>query len=253
LGSSLQRLRYENNMEKIGNKKNYPIPLDSLQDELEHAFVTQRANWYKELKLPERFSHYRFDTFKEELQPLAFRRSKEFCTLSLDVEGRAFVLCSQDYGIGKTHLLIAMVQELVGTKPPAIIKENIYKIPIVVRMPLFAYYITEPDLMSMIRDTFNPNSQERELEAYARLNRYPLLVIDDVGKIRARDGQSAFTQQVYYRLIEYRYSWQKSIALASNLVGADFEEYIGGASYSRLVEMSSAGKYNITIKGRILG
>jgi len=45
LESSLQKLHFGSNMEKIGNKKNYPIPLDSLQDELEHAFVTQRANW----------------------------------------------------------------------------------------------------------------------------------------------------------------------------------------------------------------
>jgi DNA replication protein DnaC len=201
-----------------------------------------RIDWLCEASIPHRNQNDTFDNFQADIQPIAIRRCKEFSELDLGNNAMALVLISKIYGIGKTHLLVSIARKLMdNTKAINEIRYDIY------RRPCPVYYISEPELMATIRNTYQAGQELSEADVFNKLNSYPLLIIDDVGKVQPKD--ISFVQQVYYRLIEYRYSQLKSIALATNLEGEEFDNFIGGAVVSRLVEMTM-GKYFVTMRGQ---
>jgi len=201
-----------------------------------------RMDWLLESHIPHRNQSDSFDNFKTDKQPLAVRRCKEFAALDLDNSAMAMVLASGVYGLGKTHLLVATAKMVMANTQA--VKEQQYDIR---RRPCPVYYISEPELMAMIRNTYQAGQEQSEADVFNKLNSYPLLIVDDVGKVQPKD--ISFVQQVYYRLIEYRYGELKSIALATNLEGEAFDNFIGGAVVSRLTEMTM-GKYFITMRGQ---
>jgi len=99
---------------------------------------------------------------------------------------------------------------------------------------------TEQKLLNRIRQTYNQRDEEGETEedVFSALERFHLLIIDDVGKVRPRDY--SFLQGVYFRIIDDRYTEEDNIILTTNLDLAELETHIGGASSDRLREM--AGK-----------
>jgi DNA replication protein DnaC len=215
--------------------------------------------WRYACNLDPRFSDSTFENYDRKLQPEAYARTLEYCEAfrAKDKSGPlALVLASKQYGLGKTHLLAALVNRVLentdavylGTDYAAQYDDGTKASPIRVikSLPVPVYYVIETELLASIRSTYDAESQDSELQLFARLNRFPLLVIDDIGKTRARD--LSFTQQVYYRLIEYRWSNFLHIALASNLIGDELEQYIGGAVASRLAQMTQ-GRYFLTMKG----
>ena len=237
---------------------------DRAEESLPKAILDQEVIWQQNMNIPIRFKDVTFSGFKKELQPVAYERAMEFANKIESTDLLAIVLCSESYGTGKTHLLVSLMKQISNNIPKAKIsacvfydrvldKEQNKWIDIkrrdyyIVKISPKVKYITEPDLMSGIRATYDRDSQDTELDYFAGLNRYELLVIDDVGKVKPRD--LSFVQQVYYRIVEYRYVNLKHIALASNLTGDNLEQFIGGAAASRLSEMTK-GKYFVTMKGQ---
>ena len=213
----------------------------------------RKAKWLIEVNLDSRFSGATFETFDKKAQPRAAEKSMEFAAACLNTteDSLALVLSSAIYGSGKTHLLAAIAHRIIEQSEAAYLANYsdgsiTYNLQTTKYRPCPVYYVNETDLLSRIRGAYDRDSQDNELDIYTRLNKYPLLLIDDVGKVRARD--SSFTQQVYYRLVEYRWSNYKHIALASNLVDSGLEDYIGGAVSSRLAQMTQ-GKYYLTLTG----
>lgn len=203
--------------------------------ELPRLQVQGRIGWRQQCNLPILFLKKTFENFDKHLQPQAFNAIKKY-------DGKSIVLLSPDlYGVGKTHLVAALINELIEKTEPAVFHPEDTSIrwrycP--------AYFTAENNLLARIRDTFNSNmtiedeDYENEEMIYWELKNTPLLVIDDVGKVRPRDF--SFLQGVYFRIIDSRYAAEKPIILTSNLGFAELEEHIGGACADRLREM--AGK-----------
>jgi DNA replication protein DnaC len=209
--------------------------VESEQDkkELEFRAEQQRNIWRREANLPPKYLSKTFDNFKSERQPKAYEATKQYA-------GRSVVLFSpageKGYGIGKTHLVCALANHLIATKEAAYFDKH----GIIQVNPCPVYFTNEPDLMGRIRETYNggsPTSKyyETEESIYRSLDKFPLLIIDDVGKNRPRD--LSFIQGVYYRIINRRYDTEKPTVLTTNLIADEIEEHIGGACADRLIEM----------------
>ena len=143
--------------------------------------------------------------------------------------------------MGKTHLVCALVNRLIQDKK----EESVVLHDGSIRFRSCpAFFVQENMLLARIRDTFNSGltiedeGYENEEMIYRELEKTPLLIIDDVGKVRPKDY--SFLQGVYFRVIDSRYNEGKSIIITTNLNYDELEVHIGGACADRLREM--AGK-----------
>lgn len=232
---------------------------------LPEAIREQRLKWGDQCGLPPLFLGKTFGNFDHSLQPDAFekvRRYAMFNDLENDDEGErswwtnSLLLFSPNlYGVGKTHLLAALVNYMIATEEAAYISKKYGSIQ---RWPCPVFYLTEPELIARIRRTFDkrPNTvdgwgnevePETEDAIYEHLLKVSLLIIDDVGKTRPRD--LSFLQGVYFRLIDGRYTGENpSMAIATNLSLEELEAHIGGACADRLREM--CGDYIVKLGGK---
>jgi DNA replication protein DnaC len=199
-------------------------------EELEQAKENQRARWHQECGVPALFMDKSFENFKRELQPKAYDIIKGY-----DGENSILIFSPDLYGVGKTHLVCALVNHILKNIEPASFSPNSYT---VCRRSLPVLFMNEPKLLANIRATFNQASgQDRKTDEdiYRRLLSYDLLIIDDVGKVRPRDY--SFLQSVYFRMIDDRYTNEAPIILTTNLSLSELEAHIGGACADRLREM----------------
>lgn len=208
-----------------------------LEQELKEAIEEQREFWWDEANLGAKFVEKTFDNFNHKLQPEAYALVKGY-------SGKSMILLSPNiYGVGKTHLMAALVNHLITTQEPASIGgSTIHKR----RCPV--YYTNENELLARIRATFESRYEDHETERsiYNFLASIELLIIDDVGKVRPKDY--SFLQSVYFRIIDDRYNNESPIILTTNLGYDELEEHIGGACADRLREM--CGKNFIKMVGQ---
>lgn len=200
------------------------LKLKSVQDEMS-------AMWIKASNIPGKYQYATFEGFDQQLQPKAYKAVKNFDWES--GSGESLVLLSPGiYGVGKTHLVCALLNESIKNDNKKAVIENgmIRKY----RCPFF--YTTENELLRRIRDTFNHKDEgETEQDVYKKITGGLLLVIDDVGKVRSRD--LSFTQGVYFNIVDQLYSEEKALILTTNLDYGELEQHIGGACADRLREM----------------
>lgn len=216
------------------------------EEELALFIPQQRARWTEASAIPPKYAGATFENFNKEKQPAAF----EFMNAYNWHSGKSAVLYSpKTFGVGKTHLVCALLHKIIATEEVARIRaERVtfsswkakggYEQAMNYRLlgqscPL--YFATEIELLARIRATFAPDPTETEEQLFAQLKTCGLLVIDDVGKVRPRD--SSFVQGCYYRIIDGRYGNMKPIILTTNLDLAGLEAHIGGACADRLVQM----------------
>ena len=214
---------------------------EKAQAKLEEIAEDQMSRWQEDSNVPGKFLSKTFANFDKALQPKAFEATKNlqwFWDEALDVPAKSLVLLSPGvYGVGKTHLVCALVNQILETEDKATLREDLsiskHRCPV--------YLVSETELLRRIRRTFDGNSRETEGGIYHELSRFALLIIDDVGKVRPRDLN--FLQSVYFGIINQRYNDQSPIVLTTNLDFADLEGYIGGANADRLVEMAGKGGF----------
>lgn len=210
-------------------EKEHQETIEQYKRDLEETKEEQLEAWHKQFGVEGIFLEKSFDNFKRELQPKAFDALKGF-------KGRSLVLLSPGvYGVGKTHLVCALANYLVRTEQTARFKEDCY---LIVRCQCPVYVTTESKLLARIRRTYNRHDDPRaetEDGVYSSLSKFPLLIIDDVGKVRPRDY--SFLQGVYFNIIDDRYVKEQKVILTTNLDFKELEEHIGGASADRLREM----------------
>lgn len=197
------------------------------KQQLEEAKESQLDVWCEQLGVPGIFIEKSFGKFKRELQPDAFDAVKGWKDTSL------VLLSPSVYGIGKTHLVCALANHLFENTEAASL--NIHGGIRKHHCPV--HFTTEQKLINSIRQTFNRKDEDGKTDedVFLALDGFPLLIIDDVGKVRPRDY--SFLQGVYFRIIDDRYVNNQYIILTTNLDFKELEEHIGGASADRLREM----------------
>jgi DNA replication protein DnaC len=179
--------------------------------------------------LPELFRGKTFDNFESR------RQLKAFKTMQSYTAGQSIVLLSPEiYGVGKTHLVAALINRMIQTVEAARVTKELDVVTN--RCPVL--FVTENQLLARIRATFNRKSDsegETEEEIFRTVESAPLLVIDDCGKVRPNDY--SFLQGVYFRILDSRYTRRRPIIVTTNLGYEELERHIGGACADRLREM----------------
>lgn len=211
--------------------------IDALKKDLPKIIERQRDSWRDDCGLLTRFVNASFDNFDKSLQPKAYDSVKTlFKNIDNECKGQSLVLLSPNlYGVGKTHLCSALVNDVINTEEAASIADGQYGKYIREHRQLPVLFTQENSLLLRIRATYNQKSTQTEESIYSELAVIPLLIIDDVGKIKPRDP--SFLQGVWFNIIDERYCSGYPVLITTNLSPSELEEHIGGASADRLRQM----------------
>jgi DNA replication protein DnaC len=213
---------------------------ESFKKEVDQLDQEVRLSWLKQYGLIGNLQTKTFDNFNRVLQPKAYDVFKKYNG------GSITLLSSGVYGIGKTHLVCAFANDIIGKTKPVVVDERNHYIQ---RVACPVYFTTEIAIFDKVRYTYVRNQngdEELEREIYDKLANVPFLIIDDVGKIKPKDY--SFLQGIHYRILDTRSINNKPIIFTTNLDFDALEQHLGGANADRLRGM--CGENMIKMSGK---
>jgi DNA replication protein DnaC len=182
--------------------------------------VTQRQ--FKAAGIPDRYRHCslaNFETHYDSLRTAARKARKFIDDFPLPQKGLLFWGA---YGVGKTHLAVGILRELV------------------VRKGAIGYFYEVPNLLKTIRATYDGGSAYGEMDVLAPVLHCDVLVLDDLGEERT----SEWVQEALAHVINVRYSENRTTIFTTGLTDSpdstepkSFIFKLGGRTRSRLIEM----------------
>ena len=205
---------------------------------LKEARGEQREKWRRQCGIPEHLmSRSSFDTFESGCQDKAIKNCLKYAQgLNLDdTRGyRSLILYSPKPGVGKTHLMIAIINYAIDqwNGEPETDKWGSPR----TRCPI--RFEKGPGLVLRIRSTFSirdsDNLHEREEDIYRELKGVRLLLLDDVGK----ETPSKFTRQLYWSVIDERVTSGLPVIITCRLPLDSLAELMGEDTVDRLYGMA---------------
>ena len=135
-------------------------------------------------------------------------------------------------GTGKTYKAVAMLKAYVMSQNCTEFKE-----PFISK----ALFITVPELLILLRTSFDQKSKESEATLFDRFCNVDFLVMDDIGVEKASD----WVLQSLYVIINKRYSEQRQTIFTSNFNLSELKHVIGARLASRIAGMCRV----LTLKG----
>ncbi len=180
------------------------------EEENRLKLVAQREKWRRSCGIPQWMVTKRFENFELALQKAAYKIATEYANglnLGKPIGYHSLILYSQENGVGKTHLVIAIANRAI---------DNWGGNPDCSACPI--RFESGPGLIRRIRATYNIgldayHEREREEDIYNQLRGVRLLILDDVGK----ENPSAHTREVYFYIIDERYKAGLPVVITSNL------------------------------------
>ena len=169
--------------------------------------------------IPKRYRHCTLDTFREKTTVLknAKTRVREFVDLWPHTDEGKGLLLMGACGVGKTHLAVAALTEIINSGKPG-------------RM-LFSNF---QDLIQEIQASFDNDAAVSKSEILRPLLEVDLLVLDELGSVKP----TQFVQDILYYVINTRYNEERTTIFTTNNVD-DLADRIGDRLRSRLYEMAS--------------
>lgn len=128
-------------------------------------------------------------------------------------EGRGLYFCG-DVGTGKTHLAVAVMNELIRRK----------------RVP--ALFVTVPELLDNIRGAYNDPGRDLD-EWLAAVKNADLLLLDDLGSERP----TPWVQERLFIVVNHRYLEALPTIFTSNIGPKDLGAHLGERTASRIISM----------------
>jgi len=124
-----------------------------------------------------------------------------------------WLLLTGNYGLGKTHLCKAITVALISNN-------------------VACTYINANEFIETCKSTFNTQGM---YDSYIRSTKNSeKLIIDDLGQEYATD----WTKQVFYDLIDYRYSRDLPTLITTNKNREELEQKLGGATVDRIFDLN---------------
>ena len=168
--------------------------------------------------LSKRMKGYTLTSFKPYVSPAAARAVekvqgylKEWDENRSAGRGLYFV---GDVGTGKTHLAVAVMNELIARK----------------RVP--ALFVTVPELLDNMRGTYNNPGRNID-EWMDSVKNADLLLLDDLGAERAND----WVRERIFVIVNHRYREELPTIFTSNTGPKDLTAQLGERTASRIISM----------------
>lgn len=175
--------------------------------------------------IPKRYAHCSLDTFREKSDVLRVAKKKvqRFVDAWPHVEEGRGLLLMGGCGVGKTHLAVAALLEIIHSGKPG-------------RM-LFSNF---QDLIQEIHASFDSDQTASKSELLRPLLEADLLVLDELGSVKP----TTFVQDILYYVINSRYNSELATIFTTNYYDRSdpkeetLEQRIGTRLRSRLAEMA---------------
>lgn len=158
----------------------------------------QRVDRLRKLGNLDAFEDKTFETFQINLPGLTKTQAQSLNTAFDAAQAYAanpegWLLLEGTYGCGKTHLAAA-----VGN----------YRL----QYETAVLFITTPDLLDHLRNTYGANSDVGYDEMFDRMRSAPMLILDDLGV----ENPSAWAQEKLFQLLNHRYSHMLPTVITTN-------------------------------------
>lgn len=131
---------------------------------------------------------------------------------------KGWLLLEGGYGTGKTHLAAAIGNVRLAQGDTVV-------------------FITAPDLLDQLRNTFSPTSEDSYDQLFERLRSAQLLILDDLGA----ENPSGWALEKLYQLINHRYVHALPTVITANLP----LERVDGRISSRLRDVNMVQRISI--------
>jgi DNA replication protein DnaC len=128
-------------------------------------------------------------------------------------EGRGLYFCG-GVGTGKTHLAVAVMNELIRRK----------------RVP--SLFVTVPELLDNLRETYNKPGRNLD-EWMDAVQNADFLVLDDLGSERPTE----WVRERIFVMVNYRYREALPTVFTSNIGPKDLAQQLGERTASRIIAM----------------
>lgn len=184
------------------------------------------ARLFESAQIPRRYQGKTFETFRQELQPVAWltasRYTEKFSTIRNEAKNSLWFTGTK--GTGKSHLAYAITNELL--------KQQYTVITVVM-----------PDLLDMLRPKADKAKSALAEERMRAIKTADLVILDDLGA----EKDSEWAAERIYLILNDRYNEQQPVAITSNPLPDELERISPqwGRIVSRLHEMC----YIITMDG----
>lgn len=196
-----------------------------------------RARWQRALAasdMSDELRAMRFADYDASDNPRALEVMQAW---SSDPDG--WVLLYGGWGTGKTRLLASAFNVLMTANDTASLAGQRH----------YPLYVVVPSMLDHIRRGLNePNSREYGAR-FDAIQQTPILLLDDLGA----EKHSEWTDELLFKLLDYRYRQQLPTAVASNVDPVDLEPRIASrlrdAALSQVVLMAGAD-YRLKARGR---
>ncbi len=194
------------------------------------CFIENKINvLLKQANLPKRYQECTFDNFEvhNPSHKNALKISKKFIK-NYPVQ-EIGLLFQGPCGVGKTHLAVAIINELIKNKSAT------------------CYFCDFRDLIRNIQKSYSAESSLSESELIAPIFANNVLVLDELGAKRT----SPWVEETVFYIINHRYNHKKLTLFTSNYLDRGEEEEDSRQAYFKKQKDSLVDRIGVRLRSRI--